>query len=638
MKIKFLHNTSLKNKLVFIIIGTSTFAVILVLLLYSVLDIINYKAEMKENASLNAELAGNYSSAALLFGYSDEATELLKALEAIPSITNACIYDKDRNVFAGYHRSADQKYSFPSAQQEGENFEGGYLYVFKPIYQNGDQIGTIFLRVSTSELNTKIASSIILFFLFIILLSGPVFFLASKLQSLVSDPILKLADAATNFSENQNYEIKINSNRKDEIGVLYRQFNFMFDKIKKATTELKSLNEELEKRVELRTAELEKSNRELKLTERAHRDSEERLRSILNRAPLLVYINDLEGKYIFVNKEFLRHTGFSLEEIIGKTDDELFPEHRAKRNLLQNKKVINTKKTQYFENESIKEDGVHYFVDILFPISDSDNDIYATCGWTIDITERKKYEDALLQAKESAESADRLKSAFLATMSHELRTPLNSIIGFTGILMKELAGPLNEEQKKQLNMIMSSGKHLLDLINDVLDISKIEAGELVVQLDKFDFKQSLRKVISIVEPLAEKKFLEIRVNIDPKISSIVSDGRRVEQIFLNLLNNAVKFTEEGYIEICSELKNGCVVTSVKDTGVGIKPEDLAKLFKPFSQIDTGITRTHEGTGLGLSICKKLLEKLNGKIKVESEYNSGSTFIVELPLNGEKNES
>ncbi|MBZ0180599.1 MAG: PAS domain S-box protein [Melioribacteraceae bacterium] len=638
MKIKFLHNTSLKNKLVFIIIGTSTFAVILVLLLYSVLDIINYKAEMKENASLNAELAGNYSSAALLFGYSDEAAELLKALEAIPSISDACIYDKDGNVFAGYRRSEDQEYTFPALQHEGENFKDSYLYVFKPIYQNGDQIGTIFLRVSTSELDTKITSSIILFFLFIILLSGPVFFLASKLQSLVSDPILKLADTATNFSEDQNYEIQLNLNRKDEIGMLYRKFNFMVDKIRKATSELKSLNEELEKRVELRTAELEKSNRELRLTERAHRDSEERLRSILNRAPLLVYINDLEGKYIFVNKEFLRHTGFSLEEIIGKTDDELFPEHRAKRNLLQNKKVINTKKTQYFENESIKEDGVHYFVDILFPISDSDNDIYATCGWTIDITERKKYEDALLQAKESAESADRLKSAFLATMSHELRTPLNSIIGFTGILMKELAGPLNEEQKKQLNMIMSSGKHLLDLINDVLDISKIEAGELVVQLNEFDFKQSLRKVISIVEPLAEKKFLEIRVNIDPKISSIVSDGRRVEQIFLNLLNNAIKFTEEGYIEICSELKNGCVVTSVKDTGVGIKPEDLAKLFKPFSQIDTGITRTHEGTGLGLSICKKLLEKLNGKIKVESEYNSGSTFIVELPLNGEKNES
>lgn len=635
MKIKFLQNTSLKNKLVYIIIGTSTFAVILVLVLYSVLDIINYKTEMKENAALNAELAGNYSSAALLFGYSDEAAELLKALEAIPSITDACIYDKDGKVFAGYHRSVDQEYSFPEIQKEDEEFEGGHLYVFKPIQQNGDQIGTIFLRVSTSELNTKIVSSIILFFLFLVLLSGPVFFLASKLQSLVSDPILKLAEAATNFSENQNYEIKLNSNRKDEIGVLFRQFNFMFDKIRKATSELKSLNDELEKRVERRTAELEKSNRELRLTERAHKDSEERLRSILNRAPLLVYINDLQGKYIFANKEFLNHTGFSLEEIIGKTDIELFPKHRAERNILQNNQVIETKTTQYFENESIKEDSVHYFVDVLFPISDSDNEIYATCGWTIDITERKKYEDALLQAKESAESADRLKSAFLATMSHELRTPLNSIIGFTGILMKELAGPLNEEQKKQLNMIMNSGKHLLDLINDVLDISKIEAGELVVQFYEFDFKQSIEKVISIIEPLAEKKSLKVLVDIDPEISSVVSDGRRVEQIFLNLLNNAVKFTEEGHIEIRSELKNGSIITSVKDTGVGIKPEDLAKLFKPFSQIDTGITRSHEGTGLGLSICKKLLEKLNGKIRVESEHNSGSTFIVELPLNGEQ---
>lgn len=635
MKIKFLQNTSLKNKLVFIIIGTTTFAVILVLVLYSILDIINYKAEMKENATLNAELTGNYSSAALLFGYKEDAVNLLKALEAIPTVTDACIYDRDGNVFAEYHKQNDEEFTFPAHKQNLSEFEGAYLHVFKPIIQQEEMIGTIYLRVSAEELNTKITSSIILFFLFLIVLSGPVFFLASKLQSLVSDPILRLADTATKISENQNYAIDLPLNRKDEIGVLYKQFNYMFDKIKKVTTELKTLNEELEERVNLRTAELEKSNYELRLTEKAHRDSEERLRSILNHAPLLVYINDLDGKYIFANKEFLKHTEMSLEEIIGKTDDQIFPKHRADRNIYQNKKVIGTKKAQYFENESIKKDGSHYFVDILFPITDIENEIYATCGWTIDITERKKYEDALLNAKDAAESADKLKSAFLATMSHELRTPLNSIIGFTGILMKELAGPINDEQKKQLNMIMSSGKHLLSLINDILDISKIEAGELVVQFEKFDFKNSLEKVVSIVKPLAEKKLLELKVDIAPDINSIVSDVRRIEQIFLNILNNAVKFTEEGYIEISSKIHNGFIITSVKDTGIGIKHGELKKLFKPFSQIDTGLTRSHEGTGLGLSICKKLLEKLNGKINVKSEYNVGSIFIVELPINGEK---
>jgi len=251
-----------------------------------------------------------------------------------------------------------------------------------------------------------------------------------------------------------------------------------------------------------------------------------------------------------------------------------------------------------------------------------------------DITDRKKSEDALKKAKEMAESADRLKSAFLATMSHELRTPLNSIIGFTGILLKELAGPLNEEQSKQLNMIKGSGQHLLELINDVLDISKVEAGELVVSLKPFNFSKSINKVISIVQPLANKKELKLRSNISPDINNIISDERRVEQVFLNILNNAIKFTERGFVEVNCETQNDQIITRITDTGIGIKKEDMEKLFKPFSQIDMGITRTRYGTGLGLSICKKLLEKLNGTISVESQFSVGSIFTVTLPINGE----
>lgn len=237
----------------------------------------------------------------------------------------------------------------------------------------------------------------------------------------------------------------------------------------------------------------------------------------------------------------------------------------------------------------------------------------------------------LLVAKDKAESADRIKSAFLATMSHELRTPLNSIIGFTGVCLQELPGPLNAEQKKQLGMVQISARHLLALINDVLDISKIEAGQLEVRLEPFDVQQTVERAIEAIRPLARKKGLEIHADIAPDVTTIKSDRRRVEQILLNLLSNAVKFTNQGSVAVKCAVEGGWLTTSVSDSGIGIAAPDLTNLFRPFHQLDTGLARRHEGTGLGLSICKRLSEKLGGSISVESRLGQGSTFSYRLPL-------
>jgi signal transduction histidine kinase len=248
-------------------------------------------------------------------------------------------------------------------------------------------------------------------------------------------------------------------------------------------------------------------------------------------------------------------------------------------------------------------------------------------------------------AKERAESADRLKSAFLATMSHELRTPLNSIIGFTGILLQGLAGSLNDEQRKQLGLVQGSARHLLALINDVLDLSKIEAGEMEIANETFDLRAAVEGVVEIVRPLAQKKNLPLRLEVDAALPAIESDARRVQQVLLNLLNNAVKFTSQGEVTLQAQAVEAftpahltsnatparAVCFTIRDTGIGIRPEDMKSLFRPFHQVDSTLARQHEGTGLGLAICRRLADVLGGQIRVESQWGRGTTFCFTLPL-------
>jgi PAS domain S-box-containing protein len=377
-----------------------------------------------------------------------------------------------------------------------------------------------------------------------------------------------------------------------------------------------------------------------------------KFRTLFDTNPEAIFITELTTLKIFdCNTAACRMNGYARDELIGQSINMLYPDeidriaddHEGK-NAFVSYLQVNRSVTR--ESTHRRKDGTLVPVETTMCLLELVGKSFVM-GIDRDMTDRKRAEEQLMKyhehledmvrdrtaqleiAKERAESADRLKSAFLATMSHELRTPLNSIIGFTGILLKGIAGPLNDEQCKQLGMAKGSALHLLDLINDVLDISKIEAGQLVVSVAPFDLVKVLNKVTSSVQPLIAKKNLSLQLHCIEESISIESDERRIGQVILNLINNAIKFTDAGGICVECEHEDEHVIIKVIDSGIGIDPKDMDKLFKPFSQIDTGLSRNHEGTGLGLSICQRLIDKLGGAISVESEVGKGSTFTIVL---------
>jgi two-component system sensor histidine kinase/response regulator len=230
--------------------------------------------------------------------------------------------------------------------------------------------------------------------------------------------------------------------------------------------------------------------------------------------------------------------------------------------------------------------------------------------------------------------ASRMKSAFIANMSHELRTPLNAIIGFTGALLMRLPGPLTDEQDKQLNTIRGSARHLLSLINDILDVAKIEAGKVTLAVERVQCQDLVREVAETLRPLAAQKGLALEVVLDEQPIALDTDRRALTQILINLANNAIKFTEKGAVRVSlaqRALEDGTRATefSVADTGAGIREEDQAKLFQAFSQLDSTSTRHAEGAGLGLYLCQNLANVLGGSLFFNSEFGQGSTFTLQL---------
>ena len=375
---------------------------------------------------------------------------------------------------------------------------------------------------------------------------------------------------------------------------------------------------------------------ELAQLERHRRRSEERFRSLVTATSQIVWVANAEGEFAERQEAWAAFTGQPFEEHRDlRWLDAVHPDERAQSSSLWTR-AVRTRSVFRIEHRLRRHDGAYVPMSVrAVPVLEPDGAVREWIGAHADITERRRVQEELVRAKEAAEVADRAKSQFLANMSHELRTPLNAVIGYSEMLQEVCEERGLTNLLPELGRIHTAGKHLLALVNDVLDLSKIEAGRMELFLETFDIATTVDEVAATVQPLLEKNGNTLEVRCDPDIGLMHADVTKVRQAMFNLLSNAAKFTRNGSIVVDvtkhPDRRSERVRLAVSDTGIGMSPEQVGRLFQPFTQADASTTREYGGTGLGLSITRRFCQMMGGDVSVTSMPGKGSTFVVELPV-------
>lgn len=502
-------------------------------------------------------------------------------------------------------------------------------------------------------------------------------YLLSKIRAIIEAQVVQKGtltdeDLTLTYAGEQ---FKIPSNRGQILNFLLSVYDsalYQNRELFNSQHELRTLNDQLKRKFQ-----------ELQL-------SEERFETLVNTIPDIVYKIDPDGRFTFLNPA-IEKLGYEPKELLGRHFSEIIlPAHvmavcskyvlpgysgrntgdKAAPKLFDERrtggrKTIGIEIGLLSKNRGIISGVVESLGEEVVIVEVNSSGLYevaanskrrkfiGTVGIIRDITERKLAEDALQKAKVEAETANKAKSEFLANMSHELRTPLNAVIGFSEFMAEGMAGPMTDKQIEYLNDIVGSGRHLLALINDILDLSKIEAGKTELELKEFNLRKLLEGIIVMFKEKALKHMIKTSVEVEKGLENAVADERRIKQVIFNLLGNAFKFTQNGgSVRLSARRVAGCTVQdagkdlklesyglnlasgfieiSVEDSGIGISEEDQQRLFRPFEQLEATLTKKYEGTGLGLHLSKRFVEMHGGNIWVESEKGKGSKFTFVIP--------
>jgi PAS domain S-box-containing protein len=368
-----------------------------------------------------------------------------------------------------------------------------------------------------------------------------------------------------------------------------------------------------------------------KLAETELRESEAKLRAIVQSLKEGLIISDLDDRIQLVNERTLELTGLSEQQLVGRPAADLFamtgPADQSER-LARRRGGF----TDRYELRVAVPGQPERWLEITGgPLANADGEIVGTVGTLIDVSDRRQYEAALLRARDAAEAASHAKSDFLSRMSHELRTPLNSVIGFARVLRRNGAGRLEVQDLQYLDRIQANGEHLLKLVNDVLDVAKIEAGRVAVETGAVRIDALIREVVEQLEGQPRAAGVALRAEVPTSAVMVQTDARLLRQVLINLVGNAIRFTHQGHVlvRLIVESGNHPLRIDVVDTGIGIPADRQRAIFEPFEQVDSTTTRAYGGTGLGLSIARSLCEALGYTITLESTPGEGSTFSIRL---------
>ncbi len=626
---KRLHpGASIRWKLVRIVLITSSAAILLSCAVFLAYDAVTTVATLKNRLTTSASITALNAAAALEFEDADSAEEILGHFSAQPHVIQACVYTAQGVVLAKYVRSGANPQPIPPIRQTDFSGWVGWnrLGAFHPIELKGERLGTVFVEFDSGELKSSLTSFAAISVFVLVISMTTAYLLATRLQRSVSGPILDLAWTAQKVSSGKDYAIRASKQSDDEIGFLFDRFNEMLGQIQEREEALQAAHAELENRVDQRTSELQKEVLERKQAERKLEDQRAFLNSLLEQNPVATVVVDRGGVVQVSNPAFAKLFRYEQTEIIGRPLQELtFGAPEEVKHLRQ---TVMQGRTFHAITSRVRSDGNALDVEVFAVPIMAEGVATSILVLYQDVSERKRTERAMLEAKEAAEANSRAKSEFLANMSHEIRTPMNGIMGMTELVLDT---ELDAEQRNYLNLAKVSADSLLSLINDVLDYSKIEAGKLEIEAIEFNLGDSLGDTMKTLSLRAHQKGLELAFEIEPSVpDALIGDPGRLRQIIVNLVGNGIKFTEQGevVVHVNSKSRTGDGIElqfTVADTGIGVPLQKQASIFKAFNQADGSMTRKYGGTGLGLSISSRLVDLMGGRIWVESESGKGSRF-------------